>query len=225
MGSSSKHNNRKMLTMFKFDPAVFYIGISALEHIQHASRAYAKHKALRIFQQELDTLLVDDSTKAVDDHERSERQHFLSKLPHEPSDGGSPITIEFGLSVVTTANTNTMTSGNIKVKMSSDDNHKNNTLQKISRAFDHDDTFDDVVNWLGGHIHSSIPRKLRTGAWNLVDRNRIGSDTDAYFNYYRLDVTALSNQTLYSIGCWPSARIAIVPNLTVPSSPAILIKN
>merc|ERR1712194_393243 len=159
MGSSSKHNNRKMLTMFKFDPAVFYIGISALEHIQHTSRAYAKHKALRIFQQELDTLLVDDSTKAVDDHERSERQHFLSKLPHEPSSGGSPITIEFGLSVVTTANTNytvssggggrgTGTSSSTKANMGSDDNHKKNTLHKISRVFDHDDTFDDVMNWL-----------------------------------------------------------------------------
>merc|ERR1712238_203003 len=100
------------------------------------------------------------------------------------------------------------------------------TLHKISRAFDHDDTFDDVVNWLGGHIHSSIPLKLQTGAWNIIDRNRIGSDNDD-FNYYRLDVTELSEKTLYSIGCWPSARIAIIPNVTFPPpSPAmILIKN
>lgn len=113
-------------------------------------------------------------------------------------------------------------SGSLKEDIGIEDNNTNK-LKKISRDFDHDDTLDDVVNWLGGHINSSIPRKIRTGEWNIVDRNRIGSDNDD-FNYYRLDVTELFDKTLYYIGCWPSARIAIVPSLTVPPSPAIPIQ-
>merc|ERR1712194_782820 len=98
--SNNNNNNSKMLTLLQFDPTAFDVGISALEHIQQTSRAYAKHKALRIFQQEISTCFLVDATKAVHDHELSERQHYLSKLPHEPSNGGSPITIEFGLPVV-----------------------------------------------------------------------------------------------------------------------------
>jgi len=198
--SSTKHNNNsKMLMLLQFDPAVFDVGISALEHIQQTSRAYAKHKALRIFQQEISTCFLVDATKVVHDHELSERQHYLSKLPHEPSNGGSPITIEFGLPVVP-------------------------IVPKISRDFDHDDTLNDVVNWLGGHIHRSIPMKLRTGHWNIVDRNRFAGSNKDDFQYYRLDVHELSEKTLYAIDCWPSARIAIVPRVTVPPpSPAMIL--
>jgi len=232
--SNNNNNNSKMLTLLQFDPTAFDVGISALEHIQQTSRAYAKHKALRTFHKEIGTCLVDD-TKSVNENEMLQRQQFLSKLPQEPSSGGSPITIEFGLPVVNTAHNNTVsgggggggsgTRGNGSSKADSGSEHnQKNKLTKISRAFDHDDTLDDVVNWLGGHINSSIPKKIRTGEWNIVDRNRLGSETDD-FKYYRLDVTTLSDKTLYYIGCWPSARIAIVPSVTVPSLPAIPIQH
>jgi len=222
--SNINSNNSKILTLLQFDPALFYIGISALEQIQQTSTAYAKHKALRTFHKEIDTVCSVDATKAVHENELSERKHYLSKLPKEPCSRGSAITIEFVLPGVTTAST----SGSIKADSGIANNHKNNTLQKITRAFDHDDTLNDVVNWLGGHIHSAIPKKLRTSTWHLVARNRrAGSDdTDDAFQYSRWDVTTLSDQTLYSLGRWPSARITIVPNLTLPSSPAMIpIKN
>ena len=203
-------NHTTMLTLLHFDPAVFYLGISALEQIQQTSRVYKKHKALRTFQKEIDTCFVDTNIQAVNENELSARQHYLSKLPRAPSSGGSPITIEFGLPVVNTANSKTGSGDHSRTCDSTKTDRDNDKPKKISRDFDHDDTLDDVVNWLGGHINSSIPTKLRTGEWNIVDRNRMGSDTDD-FKYYRLDVTELSDKTLHCIGCWPSARIAIVP--------------
>merc|ERR1712107_520426 len=210
---------RKMLALSHFDSTVFNFAISVLERIQTNSPEYAKHKALRTFQKEIDNCLVSNSNS---DTEALARERYLSKLPREPSNGGSPITVEFGLAVRNTVNDgNNGIDGGTANKMAAADTTANSkeyttttTTKKITRGFDHDDTLGDVVNWLGGQA-SAIPNKLRTGEWTISDRNRMGSEES--YNYHRLDVSELSDKTLHYIGCWPSGRIAIVPRLTTPT--------
>mmetsp|Transcript_50068 Transcript_50068/g.56703 ORF Transcript_50068/g.56703 Transcript_50068/m.56703 type:complete len:430 (+) Transcript_50068:72-1361(+) len=188
------NSNNKTLTLSHFDVAAFYLGISALEQIQQQSSDYAKHKTLRLFQKELIDSLA---TTSKSNDETLARNRYLSKLPLEPVKGGSQITVEFGVTISNIAN-NSINSDN------------DNQLTKISRGFDHDDTLGDVINWLGSQA-SVIPNKLETGEWNLVDRNRQGSEEN--YKYHRLDISELSDKTLQYNGCWPSGRMAIVPRL------------
>ena len=188
--------NTGKLTLSHFDPAAFYLGISALEQIQQSSPEYARHKALRLFQKELR-----DCLDSQQEDETSARNSFLSKLPSEPESGGSQIVVEFGVTINKTASTNC-------------NNKTDNDIipVKISRGFDHDDTLGDVVNWLGGQA-SAIPSKLEAGKWCLVDRNR--KDAAEAYNYHILDVSELFDKTLQYVGCFPSGRLAIVPKLSL----------
>lgn len=81
---------------------------------------------------------------------------------------------------------------------------------KITRSFDHDDTLGDVLHWLGGQA-SVILQKLESGEWKLVDRNRQGPEED--YHFLKIDSKELRDRTLQYVGCWPSGRLAIVPNL------------
>lgn len=199
------YNNQKTLTLTHFDAAAFYLGISALEQVQQSSPEYTKDKTLRLFQKDLSSAL--SGTGNVD-KEMSARRDFLSKLPSEPIKGGSQITVEYGVTLNNAntdanSNTNTYTYTNDKAPQS---------LTKITRGFDHDDTLGDVVHWLGGQA-SAIPEKLEKGEWHLVDRNRQGAEED--YNFHRLDLDDLRDRTLQYVGCWPSGRLAIVPKLTL----------
>jgi len=189
------YNNHKILTLSHFDAAAFYLGISALEQIQQDSTDYKKDKALRVFQKDLASALSEQSAAA---EELSARTKFLSMLPSEPTRGGSQITIEYGVALNSTANTGTEAT--------------TTPLKKITRGFDHDDTLDDVIHWLGGQA-TGILEKLENGEWKLVDRNRQGLEED--YHFYMLDLNELRDQTLQRVGCWPSGRLAIVPALTL----------
>eukprot|EP00537_Pseudo-nitzschia_pungens_P006829 CAMPEP_0172376450 /NCGR_PEP_ID=MMETSP1060-20121228/67038_1 /TAXON_ID=37318 /ORGANISM="Pseudo-nitzschia pungens, Strain cf. cingulata" /LENGTH=425 /DNA_ID=CAMNT_0013103973 /DNA_START=78 /DNA_END=1355 /DNA_ORIENTATION=- len=191
------YNNQKTLTLSHFDAAAFYLGISALEQVQQNSPEYTKDKTLRLFQKDLSSAL---SGTGNADEEMSARRNFLSKLPSEPTKGGSQITVEYGviLNNATAENNN-----NEKAPQS---------LTRITRGFDHDDTLGDVVHWLGGQA-SAIPGKLERGEWRLVDRNRQGAEED--YNFHRLDLEELRDRTLQYVGCWPSGRLAIVPKLAL----------
>lgn len=189
------YNNHKVLTLSHFDAAAFYLGISALEQIQQNSTDYKKSKALRVFQKDLASVLSEKSAAA---EELSARTKFLSMLPSEPTQGGSQITVEYGVALNTTANTMTEAT--------------TTPLNKITRGFDHDDTLDDVIHWLGGQA-TGISEKLENGEWKLVDRNRQGLEED--YHFFKLDLNELRDQTLQRVGCWPSGRLAIVPALTL----------
>mmetsp|Transcript_23595 Transcript_23595/g.65489 ORF Transcript_23595/g.65489 Transcript_23595/m.65489 type:complete len:426 (+) Transcript_23595:115-1392(+) len=191
------YNNQKTLTLSHFDAAAFYLGISALEQVQQNSPEYTKDKTLRLFQKDLSSAL---SGTGNADEEMSARRNFLSILPSEPTKGGSQITVEYGviLNNATAENNN-----NEKAPQS---------LTRITRGFDHDDTLGDVVHWLGGQA-SAIPGKLERGEWRLVDRNRQGAEED--YNFHRLDLEELRDRTLQYVGCWPSGRLAIVPKLAL----------
>jgi len=170
--------------MSHYDAAAFYLGISALEQIQNTNNEYAKDKALRVFQSELTSALKESS-----EQELKARNRFLSLLPSEPQKGGSQITIEYGVIL----------------------NHTHNTeVTKILRNFDHDDTLGDVLNWLGGQS-SLLKQKLESGDWKLVDRNRQGKEST--YGFLELDLEDLQHRSLQYAGCWPSGRLAIVPKL------------
>jgi hypothetical protein len=184
------YKNREILTLSHFDPAAFYLGISSLEQIQQNSVDYAKDKALRVFQKDLASALSEED---IAEEEMMERANFLSKLPSEPTTGGSQITVEYGVVMNNPADTEP-------------------SITKIMRGFDYDDTLGDVINWLGGQA-TAISQKLENGEWKLVDRNQQGPEED--YNYHGLDLTELRDRTLQSVGCWPSGRLAIIPKLTL----------
>jgi len=188
------YNNHKILTLSHFDPAAFYLGISSMEQIQQNSIDYKKDKALRVFQKDLASALSEKRTTA---EELSERTKLLSLLSSEPTTGGSRMTIEYG--IILNNNKNEVTSSETLVT-------------KVTRGFDHDDTLNDVLHWLGGQS-TTILEKLESGEWNLVDRNRQGPEKDYYF--HKLDLQELKNCTLQYVGCWPSGRLAIVPKLAL----------
>lgn len=83
---------------------------------------------------------------------------------------------------------------------------------KIQRKFDGDDCLQDILNWLGAH-GSVIPVKLEQKEWFLVNRNH-----SVAIPYNVLD---LKEKTLQYIGCWPSARLAIIPFPPEPSDGAV----
>jgi len=202
--------NHKILTLSHFDAAAFYLGISALEQIQQNSTDYTKDKALRVFQKDLASALSEKNTTA---EELSARTKLLSKLPSEPTRGGSQITIEYGvvLSNLVNTNFNVNTKNNTNNTSAAASSEQQPSLTKITRGFDHDDTLGDVLQWLGGQA-TEIPQKLQTGEWKLVDRNRQGPEED--YNFHKLNVNELKDRTLQYVGCWPSGRLAIVPKIT-----------
>lgn len=189
------YNNRRNLTLSHFDAAALYLGISSLEQVQQKSADYSKDRALREFQKDLASFLSDQNASR---EELSARNTFLSRLTSEPTQGGSQITVEYGVVLNTTAKAGSEAA--------------TTPPSKITRKFDHDDTLGDVLHWLGGQA-TGILEKLETGDWKLVNRNRQGPEEDYCFD--RLDLNEMRNQTLQRIGCWPSGRLAIVPTLTV----------
>jgi len=196
-------DRRGLLALNCYDPAVFYLGISALERVQRESPEYARDKVLRSFRRELRSFL-DSRT----DGEAEARNRFLSTLPSEPKSGGSRITVEFGVAAKNNNSDFISSSGN------ADDVKDDERVRpaKISRGFDHDDTLGDVVNWLGGAACSVMPSKLVKGEWRLVNVNEKGALEDC--GYRRLDVPTLLDETLQRVGCFPSGRLAVVPKLS-----------
>jgi len=73
----------------------------------------------------------------------------------------------------------------------------------LKRRFNGDDTFDDVMNWLGGH-GSVIPEKIGCREWSIMDLNRYPSTP--------IDYEMHRNHTLQYIGCWPSGLLEIFPS-------------
>ena len=112
--------------------------------------------------------------------EQRERMEMSSKLPREaPLSRGTVIMIQL--------------------------NDNDNTM--LSRRFDGDDTFADVLNWLGGTVGFTFLDKLcTTRQWSLVDVNRQG--------HVPIDCEANRSKTLQHLGFWPSGRLALRPSST-----------
>jgi len=74
----------------------------------------------------------------------------------------------------------------------------------LKRRFNGDDTFEDVLSWLGGQHGSIIPEKIRAREWSIVDLNR--------YPLVPIDYDAKQNYTLQYIGWWPSGLMEIIPS-------------
>lgn len=75
--------------------------------------------------------------------------------------------------------------------------------ENTKRRFDGDDVLQDVINWLGGH-GSTIPEKLLSREWCLVDKNR--------YPVSPIDCKLNLDKTLQYVGFWPSGKVEMRPS-------------
>ena len=134
-------SNLNVLHLSFVDPATIYLGISALEQIQ-LTDIYLVNKAKQSFDLEIQQLL-DPKNTVTSNEETLKRADFLKKCPSEPTQGGSLIQVQIGL-----------------------------TTNKITRKFDGDDTLEDVLNWITGSTHSMVYDRLTKHEWYLVNMNQ-----------------------------------------------------
>ena len=134
-------NSKLVLT--QADPALLYLGKTALENVQQTSRTYRNEKARIQFHKDMHMLRQSADTSA---DEAIRRAELLQKCPTEPTTGRGAL-----LQVVLT------TDGDSPLV--------------VKRRFDGDDILRDVVHWLGGH-GSGIYDRLLSREWCLVDKNR-----------------------------------------------------
>ena len=161
--------NTLVLDRSRVDPALLFLGISALEDARKSSE-YQEAKRQIQFTNEIKTIHLQVNSS---EQEALMRANFISKCPTEPPGGrGALVQVGFG-------------------------------DETIKRRFDGDDVLQDVVNWLGGH-GSSIPDKLLTREWCLVDKNR--------FPISPIDVKLNLDKTLQYVGFWPSGKLEIRPS-------------
>jgi hypothetical protein len=129
------------------DPALLYLGISALEQTK-LTDDYKNTKQKAVFAKTVQQLLSSSETgndKAYLPEQQLEAQSrasYIAKLPTEPPEG---------------------TRGALMTVVLAD--------QTLRRRFDGDDTLLDVLHWLGSQA-SAIPDKILTREWSLVDKNK-----------------------------------------------------
>lgn len=132
-----------VLSQVRTDPALLFLGISALEQAR-LSYDYQWNKALIRFHRELKHILDGSNImeQSLQEQELIKRADYLSKVPSEPANGaGALLQVNLGES------------------------------QVLSRRFDGDDTLQDIVHWIAAH-GSSILDKLVEREWDLVDLNQ-----------------------------------------------------
>jgi len=91
MGYHPTPGNHKLLELSYVDPAVLYLGVSALEQIQLTSEDYQQAKATISFDKEIQEILADSSSAEI-----ARRAELQKKLPPERTGGGGNISIELG---------------------------------------------------------------------------------------------------------------------------------
>jgi len=131
-----------VLARDRADPALLYLGISALEQVRETEEYLSEKRHIAFVK---DVKKITDGYGAAHVNKAEEevvkRANFISKVPSEPSGGSGAL---------------------LQVKLGE---------EKLARRFDGDDTLKDVVNWIGAH-GSEIPDKILSREWSLVDLNR-----------------------------------------------------
>jgi hypothetical protein len=176
----------------RIDPALLYLGISALEQIRKTEE-YLYQKSLIQFQRDITNIINGSNLNANVDAEQEliKRANNLSLVPSEPSLGtGALLQVNLGPTKSNADNDATVTTSIEKV-------------QKISRRFDGDDTLQNIIHWIGAH-GSIIPSKVESREWCIVDLNK--------FPIEPIGVNINMGRTLQFIGCWPSGRLEIRPS-------------
>ena len=194
-----------VLTRDRVDPALLYLGISALEQIRKTEE-YIYEKRLIQFRRDVTQIMDGSNLNANVDQEEEliKRAHNISLVPSEPSNGaGALLQVNFGpsQSEVDYDGTGSGTATANTMAMATTDTFEK--VQKISRRFDGDDTLQDVIRWIGAH-GSIIPSKMESREWCLVDLNKYPIEA--------IDVNRDMGRTVQYIGCWPSGKLEIRPS-------------
>eukprot|EP00979_Chaetoceros_neogracilis_P003968 scaffold693_cov291-Chaetoceros_neogracile.AAC.2 len=145
----------------RIDPALLYLGISALEQIRKTEE-YLYKKSLIQFQRDITNIINGSNLNANVDAEQEliKRANNLSLVPSEPSLGtGALLQVNLGPTKSNADNDATVTTSIEKI-------------QKISRRFDGDDTLQNIIHWIGAHgRHCSLLGVGLVGGWRF-DRAR-----------------------------------------------------
>lgn len=170
-----------ILTSERVDHALLYLGTSALEEVRNTSKEYKDEKRRIAFDRDIKKILQGSHVNG--EHEESlelvKRAEYLSKVPSEPQNGaGALMQVTFG--------------------KQNEGQGQGQDTNILSRKFDGDDILQDVLHWLGAH-GSTIPQKILSRDWSLVDLNR--------YPLVPIDVEGNMDRTLQYIGCWPSGRL------------------
>lgn len=169
MNFTARSPTKLVLSRDRVDPALLYLGISALEGTRQ-THEYKLAKRTLQFEKQIKTML---SQVDASESEAIQRANHMSKTPTEPSEGRGAL---------------------VQVKI---------VDQTVRRRFDGDDTLEDVLYFLGGHL-SVIPEKILSREWSLIDMNR--------YPLAPIDCEVDRHRTLQYIGCWPSGRLEVVPS-------------
>ncbi|KAL7488184.1 hypothetical protein ACHAW6_014856 [Cyclotella cf. meneghiniana] len=173
--------NELRLEKHSVDPALLYLGISALEQMR-TSDEYQQAKKWRAFHAEMTRVARQsgshDIQTGMTQEETDVRLEFLSKCPKEPPEGRGAI-----LNVCLGKETEKIEGGH------------------VSRRFDGDDTLQDVLHWLGGCYGLELVDKLLSREWCLCDLNR--------YPVAPLDVEKHGNKTLQFLGLFPSGKLGV----------------
>jgi hypothetical protein len=200
-----KRGAEYILQQSDLDLALLFLGISALENIR-LSREYLTEKRNIQFKRDIKRIIEGSNLNAnVDqDAELLKRSAFLQKVPSEPDDGsGALLQLYLGSSNRNSVHDEDPTK-NMLLKQTKDMNiTETETIEKISRRFDGDDTLQNIVDWIGAH-GSCIPEKLMSREWSLVDLNK--------YPLEEIDVESCLGDTLQRVGCWPSGRLELRPS-------------
>lgn len=158
------HNNSPILVLSEpmYDPALIYLGLSALEQIKLTSEYISAKKQL-VFMKDVTALLETTTTNnkpAASPEKVQHQNHYLSLCPKEPSEGrGALLQIHI---------TDSYT---------------------IRRRFDSDDTITDVLHWIAGTVGTTIYQRIIENIYCLIDVNhthRIPIDVSGPARHYTL---------------------------------------
>ena len=174
--------NELRLERHLVDSALLYLGISALEQMK-LSTEYIENKKKNAFHAEMRRVAKQgggDSNlqqTGMSDAETTIRLAYLSKCPKEPPLGrGAWVYVHLG--------------------------DESESIGKISRRFDSDDTLEDVLHWLGGCYGNEILDKMgRAREWCLCDLNR--------YPVMPIDIEKHSKKTLQYLGLFPSGKLGV----------------
>ncbi|KAL3910595.1 MAG: hypothetical protein SGILL_007631, partial [Bacillariaceae sp.] len=177
------NTNKLVLLRARVDPALLYLGISALEKTRQTPE-YLQAKRKLQFAKEIDALFRSSSASAGASATSTADTSNSNSKPLTPRRGGGAlITIQIA------------------------------DQEPLRRNFDGDDTLDDILKWLGRVVtdgsspqnhNNIIPNNLLERKWSLMDLNQ--------YPMVPTDVEEDRHKTLQYIGFFPSARLEIVPS-------------
>ena len=181
------YRDKLILEECLIDPALLYLGISALEQTKTTTE-YQLAKGHAVLQRTLQRIR---SAADAEEEETIARAAFLSKCPTEPAVGRS---------------------ATVSVALGSSNN--SDSVEVLRRRFEGDDTLLDVLHWLGAHgtqIYYNL-QPASSSSERLHRQNQNPHEEWVLLDVHRqvvLDIPRQANDTLQYLECWPSGRLQV----------------